>query len=164
MAEVSQTTAAEETKKRKEKCSTTCSTTTTTTTTTTTNNKQQTRSFVTSIILFGQKVSVRVFPQLWEDFKRVARAEGLTLSHLGEKAVIEYVHRHHLGNPQLPLTPYMDPQAPSPVRVLCYVHLAGVTNEGKVYCRKHGRAWISAITCYSCSDNELRKKKEIAPS
>ena len=150
MAEASQR------EEKRRECSTTCSTT---------NNKQQTRSFVTSIILFGQKVSVRVYPQLWEDFKRVAKTEGLTLSHLGEKAVIEYVHRHQLGNPQLPLTPYMDPLAPNPVRVLCYTHLAGVTNEGKVYCRKAGQssrtgggAWISGICCYSCKENQLRKK------
>ena len=99
-------------------------------------------------------------PQLWDAFKRVAKAEGLSLSHLGEKAVIEYVRHHGLGNPQLPLTPYMDPKAPSPVRVFCSLHLAGVTNEGQIYCRKYGGAWIPGIRCYSCSENQLRKKKE----
>jgi len=140
-----------EERKKVGQCSTTCSNYII--------SNKQTKSFVTSIILFGQKVSVRVYPQLWEDFKRIAKVEGLSLSHLGEKAVIEYVRRHNLGNPQLHLTTYMDPLAPSPMRVLCWSSLAGATSDGQIYCRKHG-GWIQGIRCYSCPNNQLRKKKK----
>jgi hypothetical protein len=96
------------------------------------------------------------------DFLKVARAEAgpRGFSRTAIKSFAEYVKHHGLGNPQLHLTTYIDPQAPSPMRVLCWTHLAGATTEGKVYCRKYGGSWIQAIKCYSCPENQLRKNKK----
>ena len=146
MAEVSQTTDAEKKRKEKENVVTTCS-----------NYKVS-----TSLYVFGRKISLRINKQVLDKFHEIARLEGLSASKLAEHALTEYGLRHGKGNPQLPLTPYVDARAPSPVQVLCYLHLAGVTNEGQIYCRKHGGAWIPGIRCYSCNDNQFRKKKGVS--
>ena len=133
--------------RKKEECSTTRSNYTT--------NNNQTKSFVTSIILFGQKVSVRVYPALWQKFKELAKTERITLSQQAERAVAEYLRHHPYPNPQLTLLPYQNPLAPSPMRVLC-LHCQGALTEGKIFCQKAGM-WIQSIIFYSCKNNRLRK-------
>lgn len=85
------------------KCSTTCSTT---------DENLKRKSFVTSIILFGRKVSVRVDPELWSEFKRLARAERITLSEQAERAAVEYVERHKEPNPQQQIIRYSNGKGP----------------------------------------------------
>jgi len=74
------------------------------------------------------------------------------------KAMAEYVRRHGVGNPQLLLTHYIEPEKePQPIRVLC-IYCDGALSEGKVYCQKKGM-WIPSVTCYSCRENRLKKQK-----
>lgn len=122
--------------------------------------KNMKRKIFTSVYMFGNKVSLYVESEIWEKFKELARRELISASKLSEIAVAEYVKNHREPNPQLSLSPYILSDAPSPVRVLCWGNLAGVTNEGKVYCRLGGGAWIQGIACYSCKHNELRKTDE----
>jgi len=99
--------------------------------------------------------AVTILNEFNEIAKREAGPRGRSLIFL--RAMAEYNIRHGLGNPQILITTYMSPQAPSPMRVVCWSNLAGATSDGKVYCRKYG-GWIQAIKCYSCSDNQLKKK------
>jgi len=96
---------------------------------------------------------------VFHKFDEIARREAgpRGFSEVLLRAMAEYNLRHNHGNPQFLLTTYLDPQAPSPMRVVCWSNLAGATSDGKVYCRKYG-GWIQAIKCYSCSNNQLKKK------
>ena len=69
--------------------------------------KRITKPFITSLMVFGRKISLYIKPEEYEDyllFKELAKMERVTLSHLAEIALIEYARRHHPGNPQIPLT------------------------------------------------------------
>jgi hypothetical protein len=94
--------------------------------------------------------------------KTVARREAgpKGFSQTAVKAWSDYVQAHAEGNPQLKILSYLPNTEKGPLRVLCWNHLAGATSDGKIYCRKHGGTWILGVTCYSCKNNELRKKKE----
>jgi len=77
--------------------------------------------------------------------------------------VVRYGEVHGRGNPQLLMETFVNPEAPSPMHVFC-MNLAGVINDGRIYCRKAGEsartgggAWIQGLRCYSCKDNQLRK-------
>ena len=112
--------------------------------------------------VFPNRFAVYVPSALLEPFKKGVEAlkiHGFSVSQKVVETVVRYGEVHSRGNPQLLMETFAKPDAPSPVRVLCYLHLAGVTNEGKVYCRRYGGAWIQGITCYSCPQNELRKKE-----
>jgi len=77
-------------------CSTTCSTTRV-------DNKT---SFVTSIVVWGRKFSLRIPVEKWGDwqrFKELVERENVSISELITKAMEEYVAHHHPGNPQRPL-------------------------------------------------------------
>lgn len=104
-----------------------------------------------------------------EKFLEIAKREGGSRgrSRVFVKAMAEYNLRHEEGNPQLKIATYLPNAEKSPMRVLCW-SLAGATTEGKVYCRKAGQsvrtaggAWIPGVRCYSCKDNQLRKKKDV---
>lgn len=80
------------------------------------------------------------------------------------KNIVDFVVRfgqvHGRGNPQLLMETFVSLDAPSPMRVLCWSHLAGATSDGQVYCRKYGGIWIQGIRCYSCPDNQLRRRQQ----
>jgi len=127
-----------------------------------TTNQKPTKSFVTSLILFGQKVSIRITPdrfETWNTFVRIAKEQKIKISHLADNAITEYVRLHSTPGTQLTLTPYMPNAEKSPVRVLC-AFLNGATSDGRVHCTRHGGSWILGVACYSCQHNQLRKKKE----
>ena len=113
----------------------------------------------TSRLIVTFSIAPRFF-QLWENFLKIVKREAGSRgrSEVFAKMLDEYVRRHEL-NPQPMITTYMDPLAPSPMRVLCWSGLAGATSEGQIYCRKHGGLWIQGIRCYSCENNVLRKKE-----
>ena len=121
----------------------------------------------TTRLIVSFSITPRFF-DLWKRFLKIAKREAgfRGRSEVFARMLSEFVRRHEEGNPDMKLTTYMDPFAPSPMRVLCW-SLAGATSEGKVYCRKAGEsvrtgggAWVQGIRCYSCPNNELRKKKE----
>jgi hypothetical protein len=122
---------------------------------TTTINKHE--KVLTSIYVFGRKVSLWIPQELWNSFKQIAKVEGLSASKLAEKALIEYFKSHSRPNPQL-LMPYYLPELeePQPLRVLC-IHCQGALTDGRVFCEKRGGMWIPSIQCYSCKHNRLRK-------
>jgi len=94
-----------------------------------------------------------------ETFREVAKREAGSrgFSEVLLKAMDEYNKRHELGNPQLKIESYVDVDKPKPMRVLC-PHLDGALTSGEVHCRRK-QMWISAVQCYSCDQNRLRKKK-----
>lgn len=107
-------------------------------------------------------ISFSIAPEhvcIWEKFLKVAKREGgcRGRSEVIIKALEEYVKRHNLGNPVLTLLPYVKPEEPQPMRVLC-LYCQGALTEGKVFCQKVGM-WVPSIRCYSCKFNRLRKKK-----
>jgi hypothetical protein len=104
-----------------------------------------------------QQQDLRVLNEFQVISRREAGPRGFSETIL--KAMKEYNHKHGEGNPQLKIATYLDSNAASPVRVLCYAYLAGATSDGKVYCRKYGGAWIQSIRCYSCSSNQFRKQE-----
>jgi len=111
----------------------------------------------TSIYVFGRKVNLWIPKEVWEEWKKLAKIEGLSASKLGEKAIIEYVKRHPIPNPQLLMTYYVKPEEPQPMRVLC-IYCQGALTDGRVFCQRKGM-WISGVSCYSCKFNRLRKQK-----
>jgi len=111
--------------------------------------------FVTSVHIFGRKISLRVPKQLWTDFKKLAKREGKSASKVLERAVVEYVKTHSHGNPQLLMSNYIDVDEPSPMRVLC-PYCQGALSSGEVFCQRKSM-WIKAVQCYSCKHNRLRK-------
>jgi hypothetical protein len=88
--------------------------------------------------------------------KREAGSKGFSQTVI--KAMKEYNERHDEGNPQLKIASYLPTAQKSPIKVLCWSNLAGATSDGKVYCRLGGGGWIQGIACYSCRNNQLRKK------
>jgi len=98
--------------------------------------------------------------QLLNGLKEIAKRDGWSFSKLAHEAFVEYLEKHSEGNPQLKIASYLPTVEKSPMRVVCFF-LGGATSEGKVLCRRGGLSWISAINCYSCPKNELRKKKEL---
>lgn len=115
------------------------------------------KKVLTSIYVFGHKISLWIPQELWDSFKQIAKVEGLSASKLAEKALIEYFKRHPRPNPQL-LIPYYLPELeePQPLRVLC-IHCQGALSDGRVFCQRRGGMWIPSIQCYSCKNNRLRK-------
>jgi hypothetical protein len=110
---------------------------------------------------FPNRFDLYIPSELLEPFKKgldAFRIHGGSASKKICEFVIRYGEVHGKGNPQLVMETFTNADAPSPVRVLCWSNLAGVTNEGKVYCRKHGGTWIQGVKCYSCPNNQLRKK------
>jgi hypothetical protein len=97
--------------------------------------------------------------QVLTKFSEIARREAGSrgFSEVVIKALEEYNHKHEAGNPQLKLSPYIDANAPSPVRVLC-LHLDGAISDGTVHCNRKG-TWTKGIDCYSCKHNRLRKTR-----
>lgn len=114
-----------------------------------------------SIIITSFSFSPEDIPII-EDFKKIVRREAgaRSFSRVLVKAIGEYNKRHCEGNPQLKIASYLPDAKKSPMRVLCWSGLAGATSDGKIYCRKQGGLWIQGIRCYSCPNNQLRKKKE----
>jgi hypothetical protein len=96
---------------------------------------------------------------IYKKFCEIARCEAGArgFSEVVLKAMEEYNRKHEAGNPQLKLTPYIDNQAPSPMRVLC-LDLDGALSDGTIHCNRAGM-WIKGICCYSCQNNRLRKAK-----
>lgn len=92
-------------------------------------------------------------------FSQIARREAGSrgFSEVIIKALEEYNRKHEAGNPQLKLSPYIDANAPSPMRVLC-LHLDGALSDGTVHCTRKGM-WTKGLNCYSCKHNRLRKTK-----
>ncbi len=90
----------------------------------------------------------------YEIARREAGSRGFSTTLI--KAIEEYNQRHELGNPQHKLTPYIDENAPSPMKVLC-LHLNGAMSDGTVHCSRAGM-WIKSLRCYTCPKNQLRKK------
>ena len=106
------------------------------------------------------------FFQLWEKFLKIAKREAGSRgrSEVFAKMLDEYVRRHDPGNPQTPLTTFMDPLAPGPINVQCN-YIRGARSDGLVYHEvfKNGlweHEWIQGIKCYSCPKNKLRKKRK----
>jgi hypothetical protein len=111
--------------------------------------------------VFPNRFQVYVPTGLLEAFNKglqAFRIHGQSASRSICGFVIRYGQVHGKGNPQLLMETFAKPDAPSPIRVLCWNNLAGATNEGQVYCRKHGGTWTQGIKCYTCPDNQLRKK------
>jgi hypothetical protein len=113
------------------------------------------KSFI--IISFSVKPEFApIIKEFNEIVKREAGSRGR--SEVIMKLIADYVKAHKIGNPQLLLTHYIEPEKePQPIRVLC-VYCDGALSEGKVYCQKRGM-WIPSVTCYSCKENRLRKVK-----
>ena len=81
---------------------------------------------------------------LWDRFKAVAKREGRSMSKVALELIRDYVTKHEPGNPQLPITKFVE-GAPSP--------------EGHVLCRRCGEPATVAVflpfgitthTCGSC--------------
>jgi hypothetical protein len=111
-----------------------------------------------STIITSFSVSPKDVPIL-ELFRKIARREAGTrgVSQVLIKALGEYNKRHSIGNPQLLITHYAEPEKLQPLRVLC-PYCQGALTEGKVFCQRKGM-WVPGITCYSCKNNRLRKKQ-----
>lgn len=102
-----------------------------------------------------RKEDLPIYFQFQEIAKREAPSKG-GFSKVLVKAMEEYVKRHSAGNPQLLITHYVKPEAPTPMRVLCD-YCGGALSDGEVYCRK-AVMWIKSIRCYSCKNNRLVKR------
>ena len=117
------------------------------------NNSSLTKAFVSSFSV--EPCDVADFVQFREIARREAASRGF--SKVLMNAVKEYNRRHGEGNPQLKIATYLDSAVSSPMRVLCWLHFAGATSDGKIYCRL-SQAWIQGLRCYTCRNNELRKR------
>lgn len=97
--------------------------------------------------------------QIITKFSEIARREAGSrgFSEVILKALEEYNRRHDAGNPQSKLLPYIDPNARSPMKVLC-LHLDGAISDGTVHCNRKGM-WTKGLNCYSCKHNRLRKSR-----
>ena len=135
--------------------------------------KKEENNVINNVIITFNKFTVRLIRtfsvapdklSIYSKFSEIAKREAGSrgFSEVLLKAMKEYNQRHEEGNPQLKIASYLPNAEKSPLRVLCWASLAGATNDGKVYCRKHGGAWIPGIRCYSCPDNELRKQKGVS--
>jgi len=105
--------------------------------------------------------------EIWKKFLKVAKREGGSRgrSEVIVKALGEYVNRHSLGNPVVPLTVYMGSLAPGPLKVECNF-IRGATSDGLVYHEifKEGtwqREWVQGIRCYGCKYNKLKKGEKL---
>ena len=94
-----------------------------------------------------------------EQFRQIAKREAgpRGFSQVLVKAMEEYNKRHGIGNPQLLITHYAKPEEPQPLRVLC-IYCQGALTDGRVFCQKAGGMWVPGVKCYSCKNNQLRKK------
>ena len=94
-----------------------------------------------------------------EQFRQIAKREAgpRGFSQVLIKAMQEYNKRHGIGNPQLLITHYAKPEEPQPLRVLC-IYCQGALTDGRVFCQKAGGMWVPGVKCYSCKNNQLRRK------
>jgi hypothetical protein len=111
-------------------------------------------------VSFSVKPTNEEAVKILDDFNEIAKREAGPRGRSGVlvKAMAEYNQRHGSGNPQTHLTTFLDSLAVGPMKVLCN-YLRGATSEGRVFCQKKGPMWIQGVNCYSCSNNQLRKKK-----
>jgi len=79
----------------------------------------------------------------------ICRREGEAASYKIEKWIQHYVQMYRLGNPQILLETFLEPAAPSPVKVACN-YIRGAGSDGAVYCTKDsGGLWIQGLKCYN---------------
>lgn len=98
---------------------------------------------------------IYILEEVWKEFLKICKREGTNASSKLEAFIQAYNQQHREGNPQLTLKPYIDIQAPSPLRVLC-LYCDGAMSDGRVFCQRKGM-WIPGIQCYSCKHNRLRR-------
>ena len=100
---------------------------------------------------------IYISKEVWNEFLGICKREGEKASNKLEAYMQFYNNKHRVGNPQLLIENYVDVDKPKPMRVLCG-WLDGAVTGGEVHCRKK-QMWISAVQCYSCDQNRLRKQK-----
>jgi hypothetical protein len=113
------------------------------------------------IVSFSVKANDNQAMTILSQFNEIAHREAgpRGRSAVLVKAMAEYNQRHEEGNPQLKIASYLPTVSQSPMRVICWRFLKGATKDGQVLCSLSGEGrWINGISCFSCRNNQLRKK------
>lgn len=85
---------------------------------------------------------------LYEEFKKICKAEGYSMSRVIIEEIRKWVEAHRKGNPQMLMPSFMEGvpikrEEPPPC-----IHFSKI-HKGKVYCNRWGN-WFKLKTCWTC--------------